>query len=223
MQDILPDILYFMKKLNIQKQSFQYLLQGFLWSFTPLTLLSCNSAVIWLTSHWQASLGITATLLMFSGIGMIFRYALLGRILSATGILLNTLILYPVLSFNPALTLFYSLVSLGGIYYLVTARLRPAAHLSSQLQLQHLLGNAAATVLLTAFSPLFVYDSKLFFPACLITGNLLVYNCCKYWLLTANYKYHPQIRLVGFCAAGGLFLLYKYNFIILLGSLSCRK
>ena len=150
---------------DIQRQKQQYVLQGFLTAFLPISILSADAVNPLLGAEATSIAGLLVPLMLIGGIALLLRNRIIARILCTGGIALNTTVLFFELSANPLLTLFYAVLSTAWLYYLFTAKLFPAKILTADLQNDRLYGSSLGLILLVLLAPLFAYKFYLF-PVC---------------------------------------------------------
>jgi len=184
---------------ELQIQSRQYALQGLVMGFLPLTVLACeiqHPYLAGLFGPWGQALslllGLMIPVLQISGIAMIFSKPHRGKLLVLAGMMLNTAILWFELINDALLTLFYAILSAGGLYYMFSARLYPAAKLTGKLQLNRFYGCCWGTLLLTLFSPLFAYKFE-FFPLAVLINTFVGMVLLIPYLKIREFFHHPRL------------------------------
>lgn len=184
-----------MKNDDRKIQIYEYALHGFLLGMVPLSLQGIHAGNPLLGQTGTLIVGITAAFLLGLGLSMIFRHPRWGRSFCTGGILLELFLLYFEFLSNPLLALLCLLAASGGLYYLFTARIRPAETLNQDLRLNRFLGSGWALLVLTMLSPILgEFRGWGFKTGCLIS---FLWMLCGAWAYLRHRKkqtYQKTIR-----------------------------
>lgn len=206
-----------MKSHRLKMQSHHLFIQGILLGLLPIGVLVLHAENPLLPGNWIIFAGVVALTLVFWGTLQIFRAPRLAAMLALAGISLGNFILFFEYQSDPLFTMFALLTSIALLHYFCSSKLYPPIELTGSLQLERMLGAALSVVILTLFSPLFVYESQLYTLAVFISLLMLDLLVYKYTSCIRKTKFKTIMRSFAIVMLLTFIWLYYADFIILGG------